>query len=103
MNAATKIVALVPLFVMVLKDGFRELTTQVVLARLAPLKNAVFTRHVQDTVDALVADGNLPPICLHACALLPFALIKNAVSLFATLRIVVSVEVVNNLRILVAN
>jgi hypothetical protein len=48
-------------------------------------------------------DGILPPIWPHACALLRLALIKNAVSLCATLLIVVSVEVVNNLRNRMAN
>jgi len=97
------IFASVPLNALLLKDGSKEVTTQVAEARLALPSSAVFARHAKDMVGVLMVDGTLLPICLHACALLPFVPTKNVVSLCATLQPQVSVEVGNDLRILMAN
>jgi len=100
MNAVTQILALVPLNVLVPKDGSQELTTQVAVVNPALINYVVSIRRVQDTEDVWVAAGILPPICPHACVLLPLALMKNVVSLCVTLLMLTSVEAANALRIL---
>jgi hypothetical protein len=99
LNAVTKIFALVPLNVMLHKDGSKTLPTLAAWVRIAPQTDVVFIRHVLDMVDAVVVDGNLPLIWHLFDVLLQLALIKNAVFRFATLPIITSVVVESNGRI----
>jgi len=100
MNAVTQILALVPFNVLVPKDGSQEMTTQVAVVNLALMIDAVSIRHARDMEDVWVVAGIMPPICPHACALLPLALITNVVSLCATWLIPTSVEAAKALRTL---
>jgi len=100
MNAVTQILALVPFNVLVPKDGSQEMTTQVAVVNLALMSDAVSIKHARDMEDVWVVAGIMPPICPHACALLPLALITNVVSLCATWLIPTSVEAANSLRTL---
>lgn len=101
MSAVNRISALAPLNALALKDGSKELTIQVAEARLALSSDAAFARHALVMVDALMGDGTLPRICLHACALRLLVLMKNVVSRCATSQIQIFVEVGNDLRVAV--
>jgi len=100
MNAVIQILALVPLNVLVPKDGSQEMTTQVAVVNLALMTDAVSIRRARDMEDVWVVAWILPLICPHACALLPLALMQNVVSLCATLLTLDSVEAATKLRIL---
>jgi hypothetical protein len=100
MSAVTKMFASAPLSATLHKVIAKELTIQVAVVKIARLIFAVLARHVKVMVDAVVVIGNLPLTWLLVFALLLLAPMKNAVSVFATRRMLVSVVVERDLRTL---